>query len=71
MRVYQKKGTRYGYGLVCLIVWLAMVSLYHTHKKIPENLNYLGEEYKVSEAEVAFLYDLTSKDSACTAYFSG
>ncbi len=64
MRVYQKKGTRYGYGLVCLIVWLAMVSLYHTHKKIPENLNYLGEEYKVSEAEVEFLYDLTYKDSA-------
>lgn len=64
MRVYQKKGTRFRYGLVCLIVWLAMVSLYQTHKKIPENLNYLGEEYKVSEAEVEFLYDLTYKDSA-------
>lgn len=64
MRVYQKKGTGYRYGLVCLIVWLATVSFYQTHKKIPENLNYLGDEYKVSEAEVEFLYDLTYKDSA-------
>lgn len=45
MRRYQKKCTRYRYGLVCLIVWLAMVSFYQAHKKIPENLNYLGDEY--------------------------
>ena len=59
MKVHQNKRGRYRFWLVCLVIWLAIVSIYQTHKKIPDNLNYLGEEYKVGETGVDFLYDLT------------
>jgi len=52
----------YRFILVCLVLWLAAVSIYQTHKSLPDNLDYRGEEYRVGGDDVEFLYDLTSMD---------
>lgn len=66
MKVHQKKRSRFRFWLACLAIWLAIVGIYQTHKKIPENLNYRGEEYRVGENGVDFLYDLTYESNGGT-----
>ncbi len=63
MKVHQNKRSRYRFWLAGLVIWLAIVGIYQTHKKIPDNLNYLGDEYTVGETDVDFLYDLTYESS--------
>jgi len=40
-------------------MWLTAVSIYQSHKKMPDNLNYLGEQYRLDHSQINFLYDLT------------
>lgn len=42
-----------------LTFWLALVAFYHTNKALPDKLDYHGEEYKLNDKEIEFLYDLT------------
>ena len=64
MKVHQNKRSRYRFWLAGLVIWLAIVGIYQTHKKIPDNLNYLGDEYiRFGETDVDFLYDLTYESS--------
>ena len=51
-------------GLPCYLA--GGCQLYQTHKKIPENLNYRSEEYRVGENGVDFLYDLTYESNGGT-----
>ena len=46
-------------ALGCLFIWLLIIGIYHTHKRLPDNLNYLGEEYRLDQSRINFLYDLT------------
>ena len=45
--------------IVKLIGWLALVAFYHANKALPDKLDYHGEEYKLNDKEIEFLYDLT------------
>jgi len=45
-----------------LVLWLIVVSIYQTHKKMPQNLNYQSIEYGVDDSNLEFLYDLTYLD---------
>ena len=44
------------------MIWLLCVGLYQTHKKLPENLNFRGEERDVHVENIEFLYDVTFKN---------
>ena len=45
--------------LLCLIVWLFAVGLYHTVKPLPDGITVYGREWRVPEDRVRFLFDLT------------
>jgi len=64
-----QKRIRVSFLLLCLIGWLMVVGLYHTHKKIPENLDYLGGQYQISDTGIEFLYDLTYQNSEGTLIY--
>lgn len=40
-------------------VWLLVIALYHTHKTIPNSLDYMSEAYTVDDGDIDFLFDLT------------
>lgn len=46
-------------ALGCLFIWLLAVGIYQTHKNLPDNVNYLGEQYRLDQSRINFLYDLT------------
>ena len=46
-----------------LLVWFAILAIYHTHKKMPLGLSYTGEEYEINSSDLEFLYDLTYTDN--------
>ena len=49
---------------ICLTVWLGGVGFFHTHKKIPDHLDYRGERIPVDENDIVFLYDLSWIDES-------
>jgi phosphatidylserine/phosphatidylglycerophosphate/cardiolipin synthase-like enzyme len=48
--------------LLILLVWLLFVGFYQTTKKLPENLDFRGEERDIYVESIEFFYDLTYKN---------
>ncbi len=48
--------------LLLLLVWLLFVGFYQTTKKLPENLDFRGEERDIYVENIEFFYDLTYKN---------
>ncbi|MCK5205477.1 MAG: hypothetical protein KAR15_16460, partial [Desulfobacterales bacterium] len=48
--------------ILILLVWLLFVGFYQTTKRLPENLDFRGEERDISVENIEFLYDLTYKN---------
>jgi len=57
---FTKTSVKIFAGITILGVWLCAVSLYHTHKPLPDGLEYSGGMLTVGEDDFAFLYDLTA-----------
>ncbi len=47
--------------ILILLVWLLLVGFYQTTKKLPQNLDFRGEERNIHVENIKFLYDLTYK----------
>ena len=48
--------------ILILLAWLLFVGVYQTTKKLPENLDFRGEERNVLAENIEFLYDLTYRN---------
>ena len=48
--------------ILILLVWLLCVGFYQTTKKLPQNLDFRGEERNIYVENIEFLYDLTYKN---------
>ena len=57
-----KKKRLISASLFCVALWCAIVGLYQTHKSLPEDLDYRGEEYLVAVSNIEFLNDLSWVD---------
>ena len=54
--------------LFCIAAWLSGVGFYHTHKALPEELNYRSAMYSLPEEYVDVVYDLRWVDSSGTLH---
>jgi phosphatidylserine/phosphatidylglycerophosphate/cardiolipin synthase-like enzyme len=57
-----KKKRLISASLFCVALWCAIVGFYQTHKSLPEDLDYRGEEYLVAVSNIDFLHDLSWVD---------
>ena len=53
---------------LCLAAWLTAVSYYHTHKALPEGLEYQGEIVALPEQHIEFVHDLRWVDADGTIH---
>lgn len=52
--------------VLSVTVWLTAVGYHHTHKPLPEDLNYRGEQFFLQEDHLDFVYDLRWVDEGGT-----
>ena len=62
MRIKRYMVAKVYFWPVSILICLLLISLYQTHKPLPEGIAFQSREFPVSEEDITFLYDLTYSD---------